>query len=61
MASVQKFYVFDEHTDYVKECKKIGMMPIGNEIPVKSFEYDGAKQNMKYCLYTSAFPDGKLP
>lgn len=23
----QKFYVFDEHTDYIAECKKLGFIP----------------------------------
>lgn len=25
------FYVFDEHTDYIAECKKIGLLPIEHE------------------------------
>lgn len=37
----QLFYVFDEHTDYIKECIKIGMKPIGNYPFVREFEYDG--------------------
>ncbi len=37
------FYVFDEHTDYVRECKKIGMMPIEKEVFVKNFDYDGIR------------------
>ena len=39
----QYFYVFDEHTDYVRECTKIGMIPLSNEEFVEYFEYDGAK------------------
>ena len=37
------FYVFDEHTDYVYECKKMGMKPIGNETFIKEFIFDEVK------------------
>ena len=37
------FYVFDEHTDYIKECKKLGMLPIGKEMFIKEFNLNGTK------------------
>ena len=37
------FFVFDEHTDYVKECIKIGMKPIKGHTYVEEFVYSGTK------------------
>lgn len=37
------FYVFDEHTDYVRECQKMGMNPIVTDSFPKDFEYGGTK------------------
>lgn len=47
MKRTQIFYVFDEHTDYVAECEKLGFVPIkydGNY--VKQFERDGKRYNV---------------
>lgn len=27
---LKKFYVFDEHTDYIKACRRLGMVPVDN-------------------------------
>ncbi len=43
------FYVFDEHTDYVRECQKIGMKPIENNAFIENFEYDGTKYTVLSC------------
>lgn len=43
------FYVFDEHTDYVKECQKMGMNPIGTDAFTKKFEYDGTAYKVLSC------------
>ncbi|MBR5320733.1 MAG: hypothetical protein IKU41_02710 [Clostridia bacterium] len=34
------FYVFDEHTDYVSECQKIGMIPTKGYPYVENFLFD---------------------
>lgn len=51
--NVQKkrlFYVFDEHTDYVRECQKMGMTPIiVTDSFAKDFEYDGTKYKALSC------------
>lgn len=42
MKKKQIFYVFDEHTDYIKECKKNGFVPIKYDgYHVKQFEKFG--------------------
>lgn len=43
------FYVFDEHTDYVRECQKMGMNPILTDSFLKDFEYDGTKYKALSC------------
>lgn len=35
------FYVFDEHTDYIKECERMGMK--SNKTLTEDFEFDGTK------------------
>lgn len=35
------FYVFDEHTDFVKECVKIGMKPLNGGPYVEKFDFNG--------------------
>lgn len=27
---LKKFYIFDEHTDYIKACRRLGMVPVDN-------------------------------
>lgn len=41
----QLFYVFDEHTDIVKECLKVGIKPAGDQ---NTYEY--VKGDIKYIL-----------
>ncbi len=43
------FYVFDEHTDYIRECEKIGMKPIGNQTLVKYFLFGETKYEVLFC------------
>ena len=37
----QLFYVFDKHTDFVRECIKIGMKSINKDLFVGDFDFDG--------------------
>ena len=37
----QLFYVFEEHTDFVKECIKLGMKPIKGDQFVELFDFNG--------------------
>lgn len=47
MGKKQIFYVFDEHTDYIAECKKLGFVPIDYDgYHVKQFEKNGKKYNV---------------
>ena len=43
------FYVFDEHTDYVIECEKLGMKPIENNAFIENFECDGTNYKVLSC------------
>lgn len=47
MIKKQVFYVFDEHTDYIAECEKLGFVPIKYDGSfVKQFELYGKRYNV---------------
>ena len=47
MMKSQIFYVFDEHTDYIRECEKLGFVPVEYEgFRVTKFEKQGRKYNV---------------
>lgn len=47
MRRKQVFYVFDEHTDYIAECKKLGFVPVKYDGRfVKQFELCGKRYNV---------------
>ena len=43
------FYVFDEHTDYIKACEKIGMKAIGDKPDVKHFLFGETEYEVLFC------------
>ena len=65
MRNLLQFYVFDEHTDYEKECIKIGMKPISwRGGSVKSFlyrEYEYIVLNRSDCYSGWEYTIMKLP
>ena len=47
MKRIQMFYVFDEHTDYIEECEKLGFVPVGYDgYRVNQFERHGKRYNV---------------
>lgn len=47
MRKRQIFYVFDEHTDYIAECEKLGFVPVKYDgCFVKQFELNGKRYDV---------------